>query len=200
MSTATTTSADLELNVTDLKQWAYCPRIPFYRYVLPVDHVRTYKMRRGHAAQQAVEALERRRRLKEYGLADGERRFDVWLRSPTLGLSGRVDLLVVTADGCFPIDFKDTEGGVRRNHRLQLATYALLIEETLRLTVPCGFVYLVPKDEVVRVEITNRDKQWVIEAIDNLHSMIAEERLPEPTTVRRRCSACELQNYCADIW
>ncbi|MCW5891126.1 MAG: CRISPR-associated protein Cas4 [bacterium] len=198
--TMTDAAAEIELNVTDLKQWAYCPRIPFYRYVLPVDHVRSYKMRRGHAAQAAVEALERRRRLKEYGLVAGERRFDVWVRSAILGLSGRIDLLVVTDDACFPIDFKDTEGGVRRNHRLQLAAYAVLIEESFDRPVPCGFVYLIPSDEVVRVDAAEPDRSWTLEAVDSVRTMIAEERLPEPTPVRRRCTGCEFQNYCADIW
>ena len=29
------TAPVLELTVTDLKQFAYCPRIPYYRHVLP---------------------------------------------------------------------------------------------------------------------------------------------------------------------
>lgn len=120
LTTMVATTTRLELTVTDLKQWAYCPRIPFYRYVLPVEHVRTYKMQRGGVSQSAVEALERRRRFREYGLTTAERRFDVWLRSARLELSGRIDLLLVTPTACFPVDFKDTEGGVRRNHRLQL--------------------------------------------------------------------------------
>lgn len=195
-----TPTAAVDVTVTDLKQWAYCPRIPFYHYVLPVDHVRTHKMKRGRAAQGAVEALERRRRLREYGLAAGERQFDVWLRSARLGLSGRIDLLVVTATACFPVDFKDTEGGVRRNHRLQLTAYALLAEETFARPALCGFVYLAPTDEVVRIEITPDNRSWVVDALDNLRTMVAEERLPDPTPVRARCSACEFQNYCADIW
>ncbi len=51
----------VDLTATDLKQWAYCPRIPFYRYVLPVRPASTYKMQRGKDVQAAVEALERRR-------------------------------------------------------------------------------------------------------------------------------------------
>ena len=51
----------VDLTATDLKQWAYCQRIPFYRYVLPVRPAPTYKMERGRDVQAAVEALERRR-------------------------------------------------------------------------------------------------------------------------------------------
>jgi len=188
------------LTVTDLKQWAYCPRIPFYRYVLPVDVVRTHKMERGRTAQPVIEALERRRRLREYGLSRGKRLFGVWLRSETLGLAGKVDLLIETDSACFPVDFKDTEGGVRRNHRAQIAAYALLVEESFGKPVPEGFVYLIPTDEVVRVPVTMEERQYVHEMIAAIRRMIHAEAIPDPTPIRRRCVACEYQNYCADIW
>src|SRR3989442_13908276 len=80
---------DIELTVTDIKQWAYCPRIPFYRYVLPVGHVRTYKVERGKTVQAVIEALERRRRLREYGLGRGERRVGVSVHSEKVHLAGK---------------------------------------------------------------------------------------------------------------
>lgn len=193
-------AAGLELTVTDLKQWAYCQRIPFYRYVLPVEPAPTYKMRRGKDVQAAVEALERRRGFRAYGVKDGERRFSVWLYSGRLGLGGKLDLLIVTPEACYPVDFKDTEGGVRRNHRIQLAAYALLAEEALGRPAPQGFIYLVPRKVVVAVDLTEADRQDVEDALAGMRRMIAREELPPPTTVRARCEACEYRNYCGDIW
>jgi len=193
-------STQIDLTVTDLKQWSYCARIPFYRYVLPVDFARTYKMQRGKTAQAAVEALERRRRLKEYGLREGKRLFGISLRSRELGLAGKLDLLVVTGAACFPVEFKDTEGGVRKNHRVQIAAYAILAEAAFDMPAPEGFVYLVPTDEVVRVVVTAEERTRVHASLAEIRAMIADEMLPEPTTVRARCDACEYQNYCADIW
>ena len=130
----------LELTVTDIKQWAYCPRIPYYRHVMPVDFARTWKMERGRDIEAAVQAMEKRRGFRRYGLDHGERRFGVWLHSSRLGVAGKLDLLIVTDRAAFPVDFKDTEGGVRYNHRVQLAAYALIVEENLALTVPAAFV------------------------------------------------------------
>jgi CRISPR-associated exonuclease Cas4 len=193
-------SALVALTVTDLKQWAYCPRIPFYRYVLPVERPVTYKMERGKAVQAAVEALERRRGFRAYGMKDGERLFGVWLRSERLGLSGKLDLLIRTPAACYPVDFKDTEGGLRRNHRVQLAAYALLVEETFRRPAPQGFLYLVPRKEVVAVPIAEPERAAVVQMLAEIRQMISREELPEPTAVRARCLTCEYQNYCADIW
>jgi CRISPR-associated exonuclease Cas4 len=190
----------LELTVTDLKQWAYCSRIPFYRYVLPVEPVGTHKMARGKKVQAALEALERRRRLREYRLGEGKRLFGISLHSSELHLAGKLDVLIVTSSACFPVDFKDTEGGVRRNHRVQLAAYCLLVEEAFRKPAREAFVYLVPTDHVVRVPIGPADRAEALAAITAIRDMVATEEFPQPTQVRARCTACEYRNYCADIW
>ena len=193
-------TATVELTATDLKQWAYCPRIPFYHHVLPVRPSPTYKMSRGKDVQAAVEALERRRGFRAYGMQQGERHFGLWLRSERLGLSGKLDLLIVTADACYPVDFKDTAGGPRRNHRLQLAAYALLAEEAFDRPAPDGFIFLVPEKRVVALALTDADRDDVRRALADLRMMIEREALPAPTSLRARCTACEFQNYCGDIW
>jgi hypothetical protein len=84
------------LEVTDLKRWTHCPRVVFYRYCLP--HIRpiTGKMEEGILRHNEERDREERRLLRSYGLTEGERFFDVPLRSPTLGVSGRLDLLIIT--------------------------------------------------------------------------------------------------------
>lgn len=201
MSEATSEgAAPVGFTATDLKQWAYCPRIPFYRHVLPVRPVPTYRMRRGKDVQAAVEALERRRGFRGYGLRHGERRFGLWLHSERLGLAGKLDLLVLTPEACFPVDFKDTEGGVRRNHRLQLAAYAMLAEEVFARPAPDGFIYLVPEKRVAALSLDEADRNAVREALIDMRRMVGREELPPATTVRNRCTGCEFRNYCGDIW
>jgi CRISPR-associated exonuclease Cas4 len=190
----------MPITATDLKQWAYCKRIPYYHQVMPVDFARTYKMERGRNVEAAVEAMERRRGFRRYGLDRGERRFGIWLHSGRLGLSGKPDLLIVARDTCYPVDFKDTEGGVRRNHRFQIAAYAMLAEESFRRPAPFGFIYLVPSKELMRVETGDREREEVVRALAEMRMMVREERIPEPTPVRARCIACEYRNYCGDIW
>jgi CRISPR-associated exonuclease Cas4 len=190
----------LPLTATDLKQWAYCKRIVYYQHVMPVEFTRTYKMERGRNVEAAVEAMEKRRGFRRYGLERGERRFGAWLKSERLGFAGKLDLLIVTDDACYPVDFKDTDGGVRRNHRIQLTAYALLTEENLGRPVPAAFVYLVPSKELIRIEIGDDLRKEVISAIDEIRGFVHDERTPEPTPVRARCVGCEFRNYCDDIW
>jgi CRISPR-associated exonuclease Cas4 len=191
---------EFELTVTDLKQWVYCPRIPYYHHVMPVEIARTYKMQRGRDVEAAVEAMEKRRGFRRYGLERGQRRFGVWLHSAAVGLSGKLDLLIITEDACYPVDFKDTEGGVRHNHRIQLAAYSLLVEENLALPVPIAFVYLVPSRELVTVPVGVKEREAVTRAVVEMRQVIEQEKMPGPTPIRARCTACEFRNYCADIW
>jgi CRISPR-associated exonuclease Cas4 len=146
-----------------------------------------------------MEALERRRGFRAYGMREGERRFGLWLHSESLGLSGKLDLLIVTSDACYPVDFKDTHGGPRRNHRFQLAAYALLAEEAFECPAPDGFIYLVPEKRMVGLNLTEVDRDGVRRALADIRRMIEHEDLPPPTPVRARCEACEFRNYCGDI-
>ena len=157
-------------------------------------------MERGKEIEIKLDALEARRTLRRYRLGEGERRFHVWLNSPALGLSGKLDLLIVTPEACYPVDFKYTRDRPRRNHIMQLAAYALLVEDAIRVPVPMAFVYLTPSDQLVRINVTARLKGLVLARLASIRQMVEEAILPEPTPVRARCQECEFRNYCGDIF
>jgi CRISPR-associated exonuclease Cas4 len=190
----------IPLTVTDLKQWVYCKRVVYYHHVMPVEFVRTFSMEQGRNIEAAVVAMEKRRAFRRYGLEDGERRFGLWLHSARLGLSGKPDLLIVGKQACYPVDFKHTEGGLWRNHRMQLAGYAILAEEKLRRPAPAGFIYFVPSKQLMRVELGSGKRAEVLAAMEEIRSLVRAERMPAATPVRTRCLGCEFRNYCADIW
>ena len=190
----------LPLRVNDLKQFEYCPRIVFYNTVMPLDRKVTFKMQRGTEAEFRLDALEKRRSLRRYKLADGERRFHVWLHSERLGLSGKMDLLIVSSRGYFPVDFKYTRGRPHRNHISQLAGYSVLVEEQYKTAVETAFIYLAPLGELVAIKMTEELKAEVTDRLIRMRAMIREELLPSPTSVRARCAECEFRNYCGDIF
>ncbi|MFB3918283.1 MAG: CRISPR-associated protein Cas4 [Terriglobales bacterium] len=193
-------SSLLPLRVHDLKQWAYCRRIVFYNHVMPVDKKTTYKMEYGRIAEEAIDKLEKRRKLSEFGIGDGKRHFHVWCSSECLGLSGKLDLLIESDAGLFPVDFKASEQAVHNNHIVQLCGYALLLEERFRCLVERGFIFLIPPEEIVAAEITSERKQSTLALLDQIRDSIVREATPDPTEVRARCENCEYQNYCGDIF
>src|SRR5947208_13813215 len=69
------------LEVTDLKQYACCPRIVFYRYCLPKVRPTTYLMEEGIRTHDEEDEREGRRSLRVYGFTQGERYSHLSLQS-----------------------------------------------------------------------------------------------------------------------
>ncbi len=190
----------LWLRVSDIKQYVYCPRIVFYQYVMPVEKTPTFKMDYGRTAEERIDRLEVRRGLKRYGLSEGHREFHKRLSSRRLGLTGKLDLLIITPSGFYPVDFKYTFASPGENHLYQLCAYALILEDIYSCSVEKGFIYLIPKDEAIELTLDTEAKSKVHRMLHEIRDMIAKERLPESTPERNRCIDCEYRNYCGDIF
>jgi CRISPR-associated exonuclease Cas4 len=74
------------------------------------------------------------------------------------------------------------------------------VEENFRTKVQAGFIYLVPTQEVVSVELTERLRDKTLAMLTEIRSMIREGMLPTPSPVRARCEDCEFRNYCGDVF
>ena len=191
---------DIPVRVNDLKQYIYCPRTIFFQYVMPVDKTDTVKMEMGRKVEVHLERLERRRKLTRYGIDKGTKKFRVWLNSNVLNLSGKLDLLIESDTGVFPVDFKFTDGGIRLGHVIQVIGYCMILEEKHGDRVHHGFVYLIPRNEVIEVEFSDRLKKKALWILNEIRGIIATELMPEPTPFRNRCVNCEYRNYCNDVF
>lgn len=193
----------LILQVTDLKQYAYCPRVVYYRYCLPDCRPLTYKMEVGKTAHEEERARERRRFLRRYGLDSGDRYEDVVLVSAKWGLSGRVDLVIVHGEGegrrAVPVDYKNGTR-VGKNWKDQLTAYALMLETEWGVPVERGFIYLIPVRRAVEVKMSGRQRARVRRLVDEIRQMVQTERIPAPTSVRARCVDCEFRRFCNDVF
>lgn len=188
------------LSVNDIKQYIYCPRIVFFNHVMPVERKATYKMEYGKLAEDKIKRLENRRRLKKYNLDKGKRLFNLWMSSSKLGLSGKLDMLIISSSGCFPVDFKYTKGTAHKNHHYQLGGYALLVEEEFDSKVNKGFIYLIPKNDVTVLELTEQFKKSILQIVEEMRLMILKEQMPDMAFFRNRCRDCEFRNYCGDVF
>ncbi len=186
------------LTVSDLKQFIYCPRIIHFTRTLPLKRPTTYKMDEGKLEHEANEEREMRRSLRAYGLSEGERHFAVRLNSERLGLSGLLDMVIVTAHEVIPVEFKNSCGPVALNHKYQLTGYALLVEDRWNRNVRRGFVYLIPLKRSHEVVITPNMRQFVKAALEDIRKIIDSEMVPAGTRHKARCIDCEFKNYCLD--
>lgn len=189
----------LSLTVSDVKQFVYCPRVVYFTYALPWRRPTTYKMQEGKIEHEHVTELEQRRSLRAYGLAEGERQFNVSLHSERLGLTGKLDMVIQSGGEIIPVDFKNSGAGVGLNHKYQLTAYALLVEDRWEKPVRRGFIYLVPLKKAHEVVITPNMRLFVRQVLDKIRDMIASERMPPTIRQKARCRDCEFRNFCNEV-
>ncbi len=193
----------LVFTVTDLKQYTYCPRIVFYTYCLPLLRPTTFKMEAGIRAHEKAGQRERRRTLAAYGVEEGERHFDVWVKSSILGLRGRIDLVVEVGVGegreWIPVEYKQTRRRTGTHIRRQLAAYGMMLEETWGGRARRGFVYSLVTRKVEEVALTERLRRGVREVATAMREMVEREAMPGPPRSRRPCVNCEFRRFCNDV-
>lgn len=189
--------------VSDLRQYTYCPRVVFYTYCVPLIRPTTYKMEAGIAEHAEEKERERRRTLAAYGLREGARHGDVWVESSRLGLRGRIDLVIEVGEGddreLIPVDYKHAAREPGRHIRRQLAAYGMMLEESWGGSVRRGFVYSLAGRRAVEVVLSEELRQEVQAAVEAMRAMVEGERMPDPPRSRGPCANCEFRRFCNDV-
>lgn len=209
--------------VGDIKQYLYCPRIPYFRYVMRVPFRTSYSMRAGKERHVREEHLERRRGFRKFGIVEGKRHFEVTLRSERLRLAGKLDMLIEVRSGTsmsrengevqagkvregdgalrewIPVEIKVSDRpAFGKNAVYQLVAYGLLVEEGYGAPVREGWLYNPDTKRVQVVTLTGSARQYLVRILSRLHRIAVEEVFPQPWS-RKRCFNCEFRGYCNDI-
>lgn len=178
------------ISVTELKEMAYCPVIPWIHAHLGYRTDPTPSMESG---QQRVDADYKEAVAEELGLPRPYR-LEVPLRSPRLGLSGVVD--VIAGSGTYTVlevkAFKRPRGRWR-HYRLQLLAYALLVMDTLG---PVREAILYMGGETLRIPVSERVVQETLKAIERLNVIIRSEDPPRPNIPSAKCTYCWYSRVC----
>ncbi|MDX2078915.1 MAG: CRISPR-associated protein Cas4 [bacterium] len=184
---------------TDINHYAFCPRFLFYERCLSGIRPRTSMMDIGKEEHEEEEFRAKRRTLTAYELTEGIREFRVHLKSERHHLVGILDEWVKTPTGAlYPVEYKFSNA-VHDPHRLQLAAYGLLIQEQFGVSVPHGFIYLIPKKKTVKVPLGEARYAELERIIGQIWEIIEKERMPPPTPDRPKCVSCEFRRFCNDV-
>lgn len=201
---------ELVLTVGDIKQYFYCSRIVYFRYLMPNFHPITYKMQEGKLRQHEEQRLEHRRTLYRFGIkgpmqkGEGEniiqRLFNLRITSQRLGLVGVMDMAIITPEEVIPIDFKDGAFSVGEvvalHHKYQLLAYGLLLEEAYVKRCRRGFVCSLEDGKTKSVSFTEGARVFLKSKIKRIREMILKEVFPPMTPYWWRCRECEFQPIC----
>ncbi|MCR4428822.1 MAG: CRISPR-associated protein Cas4 [Caldiserica bacterium] len=192
-------SETIILPVSTIKDYFFCPRIIFFSFCGSFPFKTTQKMESGKEGHRVIKNLEGRRTLKKYGLAEGDRLFNLKLFSPRLGLSGVLDLLIVSKKEYFPVDFKFFSQKMNLGYKYQLCAYSLLVEEEFNVPVRTGFLYFVTVKKIFALNLSQEIKTYTKILIDRIRRIISEELFPPGSRISSRCQECDFWAYCGGI-
>lgn len=173
----------------DIRQYYYCPRIIYFRYVLKARVSETYKMRKGSETHEKI-------KIK------GNIKRNIYISSEDLSLIGIIDALeYIDTNTVDIIEIK--QGKLKRkmhdSHKAQLAAQAILVEKELGLKVRKIKVLDATTRKTQEVHIVEYHREMARKAIEEMKKIVISEELPEPTSISGKCIDCEYRAYCDDV-
>jgi len=178
---------------------------------MPSFRPTTYKMEEGKIRQAEEVILEKRRTLARFGIKGNgrgrileeqkaEKLFSVKLVSSRLGISGIVDMAIITSDEVIPVDFKDGAFSVGEviplHHKYQLLIYGLLLEEMHKKRARRGFIHSLENGKTKEVCFTEGTRMYLTGKLRKMRDMINHEIMPDETPYKGRCKECEFRPVC----
>jgi len=178
----------------DIRQFVYCPRIIYFRYVLRGHWVLTPKMLRG---QSLHERLCRGKDKETEGFIT--RYYNVRLEDSDLGLFALIDIIEFDGNNIKIIELKTGKhkpGYIADTHKLQVVAEAILAELSFGITVTRGAVWYEKDNETIEFEITDRDRMKVLYVLREMKRIVKNEIFPIIERPSRKCIDCEYKRFC----
>lgn len=186
--------SDELITAADLKRYAWCARILYYTHVLHLEERITDAMQMGKEEHDesilapVIANLRGKKVIKE-----------PLLINTNLRITGKPDYIIETKFGdLIPVEIKyaSAEKYVKKDHKLQLAIYALLIEDEYKKIVKRAAVYYLLSKKIIKIDITSDLKRYAIDAIKGAYRIIENEEFPKVKQPKSKCMNCGYFRYC----
>jgi len=121
------------------------------------------------------------------------------IHSEKLQLKGIIDRIEIYDEGYVPIELKTgkmPKEGVWPGHRIQIAAYAMLIEEKFKTSVKEGFIQYLDAKETRRISINPFMKQEIINLVKEVQDLLENKDIPNYCENRNKCTNCGLRETC----
>ncbi|HDG98762.1 MAG TPA: CRISPR-associated protein Cas4 [Desulfobacterales bacterium] len=178
--------------VTLIKEYLFCPRIPYFILVLNISEISTGSMEMG----KNLENREKLRAKRRKTLFRKEKVLRRWLNlklfSERLKLFGVVDEIVETEEGLVVVEYK--YGALRRKGVFyQTIAYAMLVSEHFKKRV--NKIILVDLSTGKRLEIPfeERHSEHVKWIIGKLEEIVEKGKMPPRGS---NCPSCLYRKFC----
>ncbi len=171
----------------DIRQYTYCPLIPWIIHHLGITEPPTESMEIGGEvnAEQKQEIAKKLKLPKPW-------RIEVWLEDRKLGLHGKIDILAGTKRLIVVEVKKYTRKGIE-HYKNQLLAYALL---ATRKIAPVTKAILVLGNKTIQYPITHQDLKQAEKLVQKTRKTITSEQPPTTNQNPNKCKTCWYKKYC----
>lgn len=186
--------------VSMLRQFHFCPRIPFFTMLKNIDPPRAIWVDQGIDNHKRIEDLLKRRNLKRIGIPEPFTiHREMHLFSKSIGLHGVCDIVISTVAGeLFPVEIKSGNYQPKSGDLCQLCAYGILLEEHFQKRIDHGIILSSNRNKHIPVQLTESLRQEVFQTTDNILSILNSGLIPSSAASESQCSQCEFLNFCGD--
>jgi len=182
------------IGTEDVRQFLYCPRIIYFRYVICAPMKKTYKMEYGELKHEKIQKLKNKSDddcIQKY--------YNIYLNDADLGLVGLIDYFEFDGKTAFPVEIKSGNiplDGLNIPHKYQIIAQAILIEKNFDFMVNKMRINYIKHQKSVDYRLLIEDKLKCMKIIRKIRELLIYEKIPEPTKDQGKCVDCECKNYC----
>ncbi|MEM8640392.1 MAG: CRISPR-associated protein Cas4 [Cyanobacteria bacterium P01_G01_bin.54] len=119
----------------------------------------------------------------------------IWLRSERYGLTGKADLVEVSAGQYVPVEYKHGQRGEWANDALQLCAQALCLEEMTGQAIPTGYVYYAQTHQRHAITLDETLRQETLNTVNTVRELLETGRMQKPI-YGKHCKGCSLYGRC----
>jgi len=123
---------------------------------------------------------------------------EVFLKSDKLGLRGRIDKIAVYNDLRIPLEIKSGKSpsyGIWPNHKVQIASYILLLKEEFP-ELNEGYIEYIDIKEKRKLILNPFIEEEIKELIEKVKELLNSKDLPKKINNESKCSKCGIRDKC----
>lgn len=177
------------LTATDLMNYLYDPRIIYFVHVMKIPQATTTKELEGRKKYEEFKKKSKRNKIIRE-LPRLPKLYNIYLVSETNKFATKLDCVAFNEvkNEAYPIQVKyGTKPRVLyRSQKFQIVMEAMLVEEKIGYKVPFGFVKFLKSGDFVKVWITEKSKNELLQIFREIESIIREEKLPKATPYKKK--------------
>ena len=181
-----------------LRQWYFCPRIPYYQELLGTQVVRPPWVKQGNEYETIQQKLFKRRNLSRFGLSEGTLHTQVHMNSSEEPFHGIADLIIETAAYVYAVEVKLNIDKVGKGVVAQLVALSMLAEEHYQKSATDAFILYGRQSQVKCLSVDSDMRKEVRQTAYQIQDMLISGVKPSSPATEYQCAQCEYLNYCND--